>query len=178
MIRLHHCPQTRSMRPLWLLHELDVTFDVVEYPFDKTLREDPYRTLNPTGRVPTLEWDDDVICESGAIAQYLCEQFPGAGMGRAPDHAERAKWLDWVHFAETVSQHAAALTQQHVALRDDTMRSPIVMKLEAARIGKCYDALEARLSSWSHGLPCWVALTLVLLLASAFFSKKRPTTRI
>ena len=27
------------------------------------------------------------------------------------------------------------------------MRSPIVMKLEAARVAKCYDALEARLST-------------------------------
>ena len=26
MITLHHCPQTRSMRTLWLLHELDVEF--------------------------------------------------------------------------------------------------------------------------------------------------------
>jgi len=51
-----------------------------------------------------------------------------------------------VHFAETISQHAAALTQQHVALREDHMRSPIVMKLEAARLGKCYAAVEARLA--------------------------------
>ncbi|MEL6685284.1 MAG: glutathione S-transferase N-terminal domain-containing protein, partial [Pseudomonadota bacterium] len=69
MIRLHHCPQTRSMRSLWLLHELGVDFDVVEYPFDKTLREEPYRSLNPTGRVPTLEIDDVVLTESGAIAE-------------------------------------------------------------------------------------------------------------
>ena len=27
------------------------------------------------------------------------------------------------------------------------MRSPIVMKLEAARVAKCYDAIEARLST-------------------------------
>lgn len=66
-------------------------------------------------------------------------------MGRPAGHAERAQWLVWVHFAETISQHAAALTQQHVALRDDSMRSPIVMKLEAARILKCYAALDARL---------------------------------
>ncbi|MEL6889738.1 MAG: glutathione S-transferase, partial [Pseudomonadota bacterium] len=26
MITLHHCPQTRSMRTLWLLHEMDVDF--------------------------------------------------------------------------------------------------------------------------------------------------------
>ncbi|KAG1715395.1 3-hydroxymethyl-3-methylglutaryl-CoA lyase, cytoplasmic [Nymphon striatum] len=56
-------------------------------------------------------------------------------------------WLVWVHFAETISQHVAALTQQHLMLREDSMRSPIVMKLEAARVVKCYEALEARLST-------------------------------
>ena len=84
--------------------------------------------------------------ETGAITQVLCERFSPNQMGRAVDHPERADWLVWVHFAETLSQHTAALTQQHVALREDHMRSPIVMKLEAARVGKCYDAIEARLA--------------------------------
>ncbi|MEO0905718.1 MAG: glutathione S-transferase, partial [Pseudomonadota bacterium] len=145
MIRLHHCPQTRSMRSLWLLHELGVEFDVVEYPFDKTLREEPYRSLNPTGRVPTLEIDDVVLTESGAIAEYLCERFPAAGLGRDPSHAERAPWLNWIHFAETISQHTAALTQQHVALYEDHMRSPIIMQLEAKRLAKTLATLEQRL---------------------------------
>ena len=56
-------------------------------------------------------------------------------------------WLVWVHFAETLSQHSAALTQQHVILYEDAMRSPLVMRLEAARIGKCLAAIEARLST-------------------------------
>lgn len=146
MIRLHHCPQTRSMRSLWLLHELDVAFDVVTYPFDKTLREEPYRSLNPTGRVPTLEIDDLVLTESGAIAQYLCERFPQAGLGRDPNHAERAAWLNWIHFAETVSQHTAALTQQHIALYDDTMRSPIIMQLEAKRLLKTLATVDGSLA--------------------------------
>ncbi|MEL7181017.1 MAG: glutathione S-transferase family protein [Pseudomonadota bacterium] len=145
MIRLHHCPQTRSMRSLWLLHELGVEFDVVEYPFDKTLREEPYRSLNPTGRVPTLEIDDVVLTESGAIAEYLCERFPAAGLGRDPSHAERAPWLNWIHFTETISQHTAALTQQHIALYEDHMRSPIIMQLEAKRLAKTLATLEQRL---------------------------------
>ena len=73
--------------------------------------------------------------------------FPDAGLGRAPGDAERRDWLVWVHFAETISQHAAALTQQHVVLYEDHMRSPVVMKIEAARLAKCYDAIEARLAS-------------------------------
>ncbi|MEJ8560990.1 glutathione S-transferase family protein [Yoonia sp. GPGPB17] len=145
MIRLHHCPQTRSMRSLWLLHELGIDFDVVEYPFDKTLREEPYRSLNPTGRVPTLEINDVVLTESGAIAEYLCERFPQAGLGRDPSHAERPMWLNWIHFAETISQHTAALTQQHVALYEDHMRSPIIMQLEAKRLAKTLRTVEQQL---------------------------------
>lgn len=146
MITLHHCPQTRSMRSLWLLHELDVPFEVVSHPFDKSLRDPSYLALSPAGRVPALVIDGAHMFETGAITQYLCERFSPEAFGRAPGSPERRDWLVWVHFAETLSQHTAALTQQHVALRDDAMRSPIVMKLEAARVGKCYDAIEARLA--------------------------------
>ncbi|KIN69230.1 Glutathione S-transferase [Sulfitobacter donghicola DSW-25 = KCTC 12864 = JCM 14565] len=134
------------MRSLWLLHELGVDFEVKEYPFDKTLRSEEFLAKNPAGRVPALELDGEAIFETGAITEVLCERFSPDGMGRPAGHAERAQWLIWVHFAETISQHSAALTQQHVALRDDSMRSPIVMKLEAARLKKCYAALEGRLA--------------------------------
>ena len=147
MITLHHCPQTRSMRTLWLLHELGVKFRVAVHPFDKSLRDPEYLALSPAGRVPALEIDGERMFETGAITELLCERFSPAGLGRPAGDPERADWLVWVHFAETLSQHVAALTQQHVVLREDHMRSPIVMKLEAARVAKCYDAIEARLSA-------------------------------
>ena len=95
--------------------------------------------------MPALEIDGKTLWETGAITEYLCERFPEAGLGRMPGDPDRADWLIWVHFAETLSQHGAALTQQHVALYDDTMRSLIVMKLEAKRLEKCYVAIEGRL---------------------------------
>ncbi len=147
MIRLHHCPQTRSMRTLWLLHELGVEFEVVLHAFDKSLRDPEYLSLSPAGRVPALEIEGERMFETGAITEYLCERFPDANMGRGLEDPDRMAWLVWVHFAETISQHAAALTQQHIMLYEDAMRSPIVMKLEAARLAKCYDAIEARLST-------------------------------
>ena len=147
MITLHHCPQTRSMRTLWLLNELKVPFRVRSYPFDRTLREAEFLTLSPAGRVPALEIDGERMFETGAITEYLCERYSPEDLGRMPGTPDRAAWLVWVHFAETISQHTAALTQQHVALYEDYMRSPIVMKLEAARITKCYEAVEARLST-------------------------------
>lgn len=147
MIRLHHCHQTRSMRVLWLLHELDVPFDLVVMPFDKTLRSAEFLTRSPAGRVPALEIDGDVLFEGTAILQVLSARFPERGLGRSQEELDWADWLVWLNFAETISQHTAALTQQHVAIYEDHMRSPTVMKLEAARLGKCFDAIEARLST-------------------------------
>ena len=145
MIRLHHAHQTRSMRVLWLLHELELEFELVVHAFGKNLRSPDYLALNPAGRVPALELDGQTLFETGAIIEILCETYPEAGLGRAPGDPERADWLVWLHFAETVAQHVAALTQQHIALYEPEMRSPIVMKLEAARLGKCFAALDARL---------------------------------
>lgn len=147
MIVLHHTAQSRSMRVLWLLNELDVRFEVRVQPFDKSLRGAQFLSVSPAGRVPALELDGDMLFESGAIIQILTTRFPNAGLGRTPDDPDWPDWLIWLSFAETISQHVAALTQQHVMLYEDYMRSPVVMKLEAARIGKCYAAIEARLST-------------------------------
>jgi len=146
MIRLHHVPETRSMRSLWLLHELGVDFDLKTYPFDGAIKSPAYLALNGAGRVPSLETEHGVLFESGAIAEYLCERFSDAGLGRPPGHAERVAWLNWIHFAETISQHTAALTQQHIMLFEDAMRSPIIMKLESKRLAKTFGVVNAALA--------------------------------
>jgi len=147
MITLHHVPQTRSMRVLWLLHELDVPFQVVQRVFDRSLREPEFLSLSPVGRVPALEIEGERMFESGAMMQYLCEKFPERGLGRMPGDMDRMAWLVWLNFAETVSNHVANLTQHHIMLRAPEMRSETVMRLEAARLKKCYGAIEARLST-------------------------------
>ncbi|MCV6595512.1 MAG: glutathione S-transferase family protein [Mangrovicoccus sp.] len=145
-ITLHHAPQSRSMRVLWLLQELGLEYQLVLQPLDKSLRDPGFLARSPAGRVPCLEINGQQIIESGAMIEYLCERFDPSGLGRAPDHPERVDWLSFVHFAETITQHAAALTQQHVILFQPEMRSPTVMKIERARLRKCYEALENHLS--------------------------------
>ncbi len=133
MIRLHHCAQARSFRVLWLLEEMGLPFEVVQHSFfDKSMRSPEFLALSPAGRVPALEVDGRVLFESGAIVEWLCET---RGMlWAAPGTEERAEWLEWLHFSETAGQHLAALTQQHIVLREDWMRSPTVMRLEAKRL--------------------------------------------
>jgi len=140
MIRLHHCPQTRSQRVLWMLYELGVEFELVTHAFDRSLRDPAYLALHPAGRVPALEIDGGVIFESLAALQYLAERHLDQGLVAAGIDG-----LNWLHFAETMSQHTAALTQQHIAIYPAEARSSIVCKIEAMRLGKTYAALEGRL---------------------------------
>ncbi len=134
MIRLHHCPQARSFRTLWLLHEIGIPFKLVRHGFfDKSLRTPEYLAISPAGRVPALEIDGRTMFESGAIAEWLCETR-APHLGRAPGADDRADYLEWLHYAETLGSMIANLTQQHIVLREDWMRSPTVMKLEAKRL--------------------------------------------
>jgi len=147
VIRLYHAAQSRSFRILWLLEEIGLKYELIHMDFfDGTMRSPEYLSLSPAGRVPALEVDGKVIFESGAIAEYLVETRPETGLGRTLGAKDRVKYLEWLHFAETIGQHLAALTQQHIVLRDDWMRSPVLMRLEAKRLEKALGVVEQVIS--------------------------------
>lgn len=143
MIRLHHVAQARSFRTLWLLHEIGAGFSLVPHRFDKSLRDPDFLAISPAGRVPALEIDGRTLFESGAMAEYLCETR-APHLAREAGHPERADYLEWLHFGETIGQHLANLTQHHIVLREDHMRSPTVMRLEAKRLAICLEAVAAQ----------------------------------
>jgi glutathione S-transferase len=146
MITLYHCDNARSMRSLWLLHELGLSFELVVLPFHVShLRTPEYLAVHPLGRVPCLVDGDLTLFESGAIAQYLCERYDDGRLGRAPDHPERVDWLQWLHYAETVAVHGASMVQQTVIIAEPD-QSPVVKKLEARRLEKSLEVLDVRLA--------------------------------
>lgn len=152
-LRLHHIPQARSFRILWLLHEMGAPHEVVRLSiFDRSTRRPEHLAVSPAGRVPALEADGRAIFESGAIVEHLCETR-APELGRAPGDAERVDWLEWLHFAETIGQHVANLTQQHIVLREDHMRSPTVMRLEARRLEKTLEVVDRAVAGRDWLLP-------------------------
>jgi glutathione S-transferase len=145
MLTLYHCPETRSMRSLWLLHEIGVPFQLIEMPFDlKWTRSAEYLAIHPLGRVPCLVDGELKLFESGAITQYLCEQVPESGMGRAVGHADRYAWLQWIHYSETIAVHGAALVQQ-LHFIAPAERSAAIGKLEGRRLEKAIQVVETEL---------------------------------
>ena len=179
MIRLHHVPESRSMRVMWMLHELGLEFEVKAQPFNKSLRGPAYLALHPAGRVPALEIDGIVLFESGAALEYLATRE--GRLGRCYGDADYPDWLNWLHFAETISQHAAALTQQHLVIYPAAKRSVLVTKLEPMRLAKIYQALEARLSGRDYLLAEFSAVDIGVgqaVYMAAHFARVEPFERL
>ncbi|WP_026340251.1 glutathione S-transferase family protein [Amphritea japonica] len=149
-LKLFHCHEARSMRSLWLINELGLDIDVILCAFGPELRSDDYLAHHPLGRVPCLIDDELTLFESGAIAEYLCETYDNGRLWREPGHPERPQWLQWVHYAETLTVHSASLTQQAIAISDPELRSATVRKLETKRLQKAIEVLEAHLESRSY----------------------------
>lgn len=145
MIVLHHAAQSRSFRILWFLHEAGLEHRLVRHSFaGRALRDPGFLAISPAGRVPVVEVDGGTLFESGAILQYLAETRT-PGMGRAPGHPARGKYLEWLHYGETLAQHLAQLTFHKVVLAPAD-RSPVVQKLETLRLRRALEGVEAALA--------------------------------
>ncbi|MGL6109931.1 MAG: glutathione S-transferase N-terminal domain-containing protein [Rubrivivax sp.] len=71
MITLYHCVSARSLRPLWMLEELSLPYELKMLPFPPRVHQRAYLEVNALGTVPALFDGDRRMTESAAICQYL-----------------------------------------------------------------------------------------------------------
>ena len=100
-MKIHHAPNTRSVRAVWLLEELELPYEVENYKLgDPSMRSPDYLKVHPMGRVPALEDGGVTIFESGAIVEYLLARHSDGRMRPAPDSTNFPLYLQWLHYAE------------------------------------------------------------------------------
>jgi glutathione S-transferase len=102
MLKLYFAPRTRAVRVLWLLEELGLPYQLERVDFLPPARNF-FAQRTPTGKLPTLEDGDVVMCESGAIVEYILECYGGGRLAPAPGSPDRARFLQWLHFAESTA---------------------------------------------------------------------------
>ena len=106
-LKLYFAPRSRALTALWLLEELGVDYDLECFDLNAGRHKQPdYLALNPMGKVPLVVHDGIPVSESGAIAIYLADRFPAAGLAPAIDDRERPAFLRWVLFASGVLEPA------------------------------------------------------------------------
>lgn len=112
-VTIYHRTATRSLRNIWLCEELvdsgvmkSSDWSVVDVP--DPMPAEYLKLTQGLKRIPCADVDGDVIFESGAILEYTLAKYGKGSLEGTP--AERPYYLQWMHFAETLTQGARTPT--------------------------------------------------------------------
>src|SRR3954471_20918016 len=108
MITLYHAPRSRSGRFIFLLEELGAPYEIHTVSLrrgDGSGALDPANP-HPHGKVPVISDDGTLVFESAAIALYLTDKFPAAGIGPMVGDPQRGAYLTWLAYYAGVMEPA------------------------------------------------------------------------
>lgn len=107
-LTLIHAPRSRSSNFLWLLEELGVPFEIKVVNIrrgDGSGAADPANP-HPHGKVPAILHDGVLVHEQTAIALYLTDAFPDAGLGPQIGDPRRGAYVTWLAYYSGVAEPA------------------------------------------------------------------------
>ena len=141
MITLYHAPQSRSSRFIWLLEELGADYSIHPVSIFRAMTGegsgDPANP-HPEKRVPAIRDGDTVVTESVAVALYLTDRFPMAGIGPVIGSPTRGAYLSWL--AWYGSEFEAAM---FASMGEELDASPMKRRNYDAVIARLEKALAA-----------------------------------
>jgi len=143
MLTLYHSPQSRSIRPRWLLEEIGAPYEVKTISLaDGDQKKPDYLSLNPNGAVPTLVDGDLVLWESAAICQYLADKFPDKRLAPPVGTPERGKYYQWIHYAMSGLEPAAVTIFLHTIQRPEADRVPALVNEAKQRLSAAVKVVD------------------------------------
>lgn len=99
-ITLYHCVSARSFRPLWLLEELGLPFELKMLPFPPRVLARSFLQENPLGTVPLLVDGETHMTESAGICEYLAARHSPGKLNVAIDDDAYGSYLNWLHMSD------------------------------------------------------------------------------
>jgi glutathione S-transferase len=102
MITVHHLNKSRSKRVLWLLEELKMPYQRIDYQRNaKTnLAPESLKAVHPLNKAPIIVEGDITLCESSTIMEYILDQDVEKRLRPVKGTQEYYQYLEWSHFAE------------------------------------------------------------------------------
>lgn len=126
MIRLYHCVDARSFRPLWALEEVGVPYELHVLPFPPRVLAKSYLDINPLGTIPAFFDGETDMTESAAIVDYVAQRHGQGGIAVPPDHPDFGRYLNFLHFGEATLTFPQTLVLRYSRLEPRERRQPQV----------------------------------------------------
>jgi glutathione S-transferase len=113
-------PMSRGRIIRWMLEETGADYETVVLDYASTMKEEPYLSINPMGKVPAIVHEGHVVTECAAICAYLADAFPGAGL--APPTSDRADYYRWLFYAAGPVEQAVTNKSMGFAVTEQQQR--------------------------------------------------------
>jgi glutathione S-transferase len=124
MIKLYHCMSARSFRPLWMMEELGLPYELVMLPFPPRVLARSYLEVNPLGTVPLMVHGQTRMTESAAICQYLCAIATDTPLEVKPGEDGFGAYLNYLHFGEATLTFPQTLVLRYGRFEPEHRRQP------------------------------------------------------
>ena len=128
MLHLHHCISARSFRPLWMLEELQLPYQLHMLPFPPRALARSFLELNPLGTVPLLVQGDVRMTESAAMCQYLAATHPDAGLDVPPNDPAYGAYLNLLHMSDATLTFPQTLVLRYGRFEPAERQQPQVVE--------------------------------------------------
>lgn len=150
-MKVHHIPNTRSTRIVWLLEELGMDYDVQKYELKPaSLRTEEYTKIHPMNRVPSIEDGDVSMFESGAIVQYILAKYGNGRLAPAVDSAKFHKYLQWFHYCEGMLMPPVNTIVVQTILLPEERRDATVLAQATKLLTRMLTAVEKELDGQEY----------------------------
>jgi glutathione S-transferase len=172
MLTLHHAPQSRAGRIVWLLEELGLDYTLNRMEFSpKELKSDEHRGRHPLGRVPVLDDGEVRIFESGAIVEYLVARHSDGALRPAVDSPLFPTYLQWFHYCEGMVMPPINTIVVQTILLPPERQNPEVLGQAQRLLSKTMSPVEAQLEGGEYLLGDFSAAD--VMLGHACFMSRR-----
>lgn len=146
-IKLYFAPNTRSIRPRWLLEELGIDYELHHMElFGEEIQGREYRRIHPLGQVPAMEIDGEIMIESVAMCHWLADQYPIQGLAPIHDDPLRRTYEQWMFFLPGTLEPPLMDTLMHTVLLPQEYRVPDILPLAKRRYVQALKVLNRTLS--------------------------------
>ena len=126
MITLYHCHAARSFRPLWMLEELGLAYDLKMLPFPPRVFAKDYLAINPLGTIPFMIDGDTRMTESSGICHYLGTRYGPTPLVVGVDEPAYGAFLNWMYFSDATLTFPQTLVLRYTQLEPEERRNPQV----------------------------------------------------
>ena len=126
MITLYHCLAARSFRPLWMLEELGLPYELKMLPFPPRVFAKDYLGINPLGTIPFLIDGDTRMTESSGICHYLGTRYGPTPLVVGLEEPAYGAFLNWMYFSDATLTFPQTLVLRYSQLEPEERRNPQV----------------------------------------------------